>query len=373
MRIAITPQETFFFRDARPFDKGSGWATGIFPPLPSTVYGALRSVAIARSSSSYAEYEAEKHDGVLREEMGTPKMLGSFAIRSVALHDGIGALVPLPLDLRKREADLIPLAKNINETIISDSDVADCSLYCPESANDDDVSPTAWLRPNALTLYLLGNSKLVARRASPDVEPVLTEPKAGIEKSGTGSVAKGMLYFQEMLRLNDGVHLSVDAEAGTTIGERGGLRMGHDGRLFAYRTSNNESNFGFLEETKDTFIKRLYENGKHFKMLFTTPAVLRRGWLPAGKDKEFTINGLSIRIMSAVIGRPMRVAGWDVVARRAKPMQKAVPAGSVYYAVLEKGEPEKLWEALFDKNITDADANLRQQGFGHVLLGLPTG
>ena len=51
MTLLIKPLEPFFFRDARPFDKGEGWATGIFPPLPSTIYGAIRTAAISQKST----------------------------------------------------------------------------------------------------------------------------------------------------------------------------------------------------------------------------------------------------------------------------------------------------------------------------------
>lgn len=35
--------DTLFFRDGKPFSMGDDvWANGVFPPYPSTLYGALR-------------------------------------------------------------------------------------------------------------------------------------------------------------------------------------------------------------------------------------------------------------------------------------------------------------------------------------------
>jgi CRISPR-associated protein Cmr3 len=41
---AIDPLDVLLFRESKPFSPGEGsWAKGIFPPLPSTVFQALRS------------------------------------------------------------------------------------------------------------------------------------------------------------------------------------------------------------------------------------------------------------------------------------------------------------------------------------------
>jgi CRISPR-associated protein Cmr3 len=42
---AIAPLDVLLFREAKPFSPGEGaWAKGIFPPLPTVVFQALRSV-----------------------------------------------------------------------------------------------------------------------------------------------------------------------------------------------------------------------------------------------------------------------------------------------------------------------------------------
>ena len=43
MHISIKPFDCLFVRDGKPFSMGDEvWASGIFPPPPSVVYGALR-------------------------------------------------------------------------------------------------------------------------------------------------------------------------------------------------------------------------------------------------------------------------------------------------------------------------------------------
>ena len=47
MFIKITPFDTLFFRTGRPFSGGvDTWVDAVFPPFPSTLYGAIRSFLI---------------------------------------------------------------------------------------------------------------------------------------------------------------------------------------------------------------------------------------------------------------------------------------------------------------------------------------
>ena len=48
MILFLQANDTFFFRDGRPFTKGDqSEGYSIFPPLPSTILGALRTAYIA--------------------------------------------------------------------------------------------------------------------------------------------------------------------------------------------------------------------------------------------------------------------------------------------------------------------------------------
>lgn len=181
-----------------------------------------------------------------------------------------------------------------------------------------------------------------------------------------------------MLRLEDKegresghYQFSVDAENISTIDERGILKLGHDGRAFSYEKTA-EANFDFLADKINT-IKVNIDSAKQFKLLFTSPALLKNGWLPGGvkaSDCVWNTGSVSIEIKSAVLGKPMRVGGWDMKKQGPKPMRKAVPPGSVYYCELKDGTAEDLFAALFDKNISDAGGDLAQQGFGHTLIGV---
>ena len=43
MVIKINPLDTLFFKDGKPFSMGEEtWASGLFPPYPGVIYGAIR-------------------------------------------------------------------------------------------------------------------------------------------------------------------------------------------------------------------------------------------------------------------------------------------------------------------------------------------
>ena len=365
MKILIKPQETFFFRDARPFDKGEGWASGIFPPLPSTVYGAFRTAAISQKSTIAEYYDTAKKISI-RTEMGSPITYGSFCIRSLLLHNRYGCLVPMPLDLLEDENNnLYALIPN-NRKIISD-----LSFDFYMSLNPGFEEPkVSWLDCYGIKDYLFGKSKIDIRKS----EKLLIEEeiKTGIEKNpNKGSAEEHMLYVQKMLRLNDSYEFSVDADNISSVDTEGILKIGHDGRMFSYRITDG-GNFNSLNSSKDYIINEIEKN-KKFKILFTSPAILENGWAPRGVEKPDYIwqptDSLKIKIKSAVLGKPMRVGGWDMKTKQPKLMRKAVSPGSVYYCELVKGTVSELFDALFDKNISDADDNLAKQRFGHILIG----
>lgn len=372
MTLLIKPLEPFFFRDARPFDKGEGWATGIFPPLPSTIYGAVRTAAISQKST-IDDYYNGRHI-TIRDEMGSPGYCGTFTIKSVLLYDGYSCLLPMPLDLlQKRHHDKlgILLSNPRGDEIISDK------RFTFYQAPDRDLeAPTKpWLDGYGLASYLSGEPP--ARSSTRN--PLHEEIKTGIEKNPEkGSASEHMLYVQKMLRLEDkeygeGGHyeFSVDTENISSLDERGILKLGHDGRVFSYKKTT-EGNFDFLADELYG-IKAKIDSEKKFKLLFTSPALLKNGWLPGGvkaSNYVWETGSVTIRIKSAVLGKPMRVGGWDMKKRGPKPMRKAVPPGSVYYCELAKGTVEELFDTLFDKNISDADGDLAQQGFGHTLIGV---
>ncbi len=97
MWYEIIPNDTLFFRDGKPFTMGSEtWADSIFPPYPSTVYGAIRSWLIFEKGGLKKFKEGE-----FKEELGTENEKGSLSIKGPFLKKNDEVFLPCPLDLVK--------------------------------------------------------------------------------------------------------------------------------------------------------------------------------------------------------------------------------------------------------------------------------
>lgn len=62
MIIEMKPLDTLFFRDSKPFSRGEDtWADTIFPPYPSTVYGALRTAWFKQNIKEFEYLKESKN------------------------------------------------------------------------------------------------------------------------------------------------------------------------------------------------------------------------------------------------------------------------------------------------------------------------
>ena len=78
MKLVLKPVDTFFFRNHKSMNAGEdSFASGVFPPRPGTVYGALRSAYIHKKSN-FSTFAAGT-DSELVRWMGTPSRHGEFA------------------------------------------------------------------------------------------------------------------------------------------------------------------------------------------------------------------------------------------------------------------------------------------------------
>ncbi|MEN3045343.1 MAG: type III-B CRISPR module-associated Cmr3 family protein, partial [Candidatus Hydrothermales bacterium] len=88
-----------------------------------------------------------------------------------------------------------------------------------------------------------------------------------------------------------------------------------------------------------------------------THAIFEKGWIPRWINEKTLIGdfeGIQLKLIACVVGKYVRVGGWDIARGEPKPMYKAVPAGSVYYfRVLNGKSIEEVKKAFHLKNISD--------------------
>jgi len=163
---------------------------------------------------------------------------------------------------------------------------------------------------------------------------------------------------------NEKVSIVIDFEE-LPIPKQGLLKLGGEGKTASYETIV-EKDYTRIEPPAFT------PTDKHFKICLATPALFKQGWLPSWIDVgEF--NNLKLKLLTAIVGKPVLVGGFDMKENKPKPMYKAVPAGSVYYFELLEGSMEEAIRVFHQQAISEiVDASSKctaNQGFGIAYVG----
>jgi len=367
MFYKIKPLDTLFFRDGRPFSMGAEtWANPIFPPYPSTIYGAIRTWLIFERGN-LKDFEDGKFENelgrIIKDEKGDIKVKkGSLKMKGslVALNDIL--YFPVPKDLLKRKDKNEERLYSINlikkpEILTSEYPLKNV-LINKEEFELDEVDE--FIDINSLKDYLKNSERILEYT---DKEKIFKqEKKTGIKRSKkTLSSEEGHLYRIPMIRLEKGASLFVEIEGLNSYPENGVIQIGGEGK-----TAKIEKCSDLLESIRNLNFK--FKN-RMFKLYLATPAIFNKGWIPEWIEENFEGNykEIKLRLISCSIGKYNLIGGWDLARKRPKPMYKAVPAGSVYYfEILDDTPAEKIKETFHLKNISDINP---QEGFGLSLVG----
>ena len=384
MRLFLQANDTFFFRDGRPFTKGDqSEGYSIFPPLPPTILGALRAAYIAEHGDLSAFYA-----GKIAMTIGTPDSLGSISLNGVFLADRESRIYhPIPFDLVMKKNGSGNWLYALDVWSKSSNLSSNASLmYLLRWSGDEDVESetNGRLEGTDMTEYLLGGQTEFIFRPIEDF--IRSEPKIGIERDYRTSAAKdNMLYrinmsrFQsQFLKPNERKALSdlgfvVDYQCDIELPENGMLKLGGEGKSFTYKRSCHTPDPLTTDEDMAALKEAIRSSGA-FKLYFATPAIFNQGWLPKWIDKntyKAQYQSLSFELITAAVGKPIAIGGWDMKKNMPKPTRQAVPAGSVYYfKIPDESCVDAIVNTFHYKNISDCQA---AEGFGLCFVGVAEG
>ncbi|AKB13725.1 MAG TPA: type III-B CRISPR module-associated protein Cmr3 [Methanosarcina thermophila] len=355
MLIKIDPLDTIFFRDGKPFSMGEdSWGNCIFPPSPSVIYGAIRTVYFSN------------HIDLLEKANTEEDPTNNLVIRGIYFLDNLEnkntLYLPLPLDLvQKKDVE----AEMENEVNLLSLVELKLKSSCPTShvlKGDQGVQAidNGLISGELLKGYLSCNSKnfSILRLNS----RVITEPKIGIGLSGeTHTADESKIYRVGMKRLKN-LSFLVEFE-GLEIPEKGLLKLGGEGKAASYeKISEQLINCNYSE-------KNLNKDIEKFKLYLSTPAIFHQGWLPSWIDMnslEGKYKNLKFKLLTASIGKYQNIGGFDLKQKKPKPMWRATPAGSVYYFKIIEGDIKEIYSLFNKQSISDEYA---KQGFGITFVG----
>lgn len=373
LHLALWPRDGLVCRDGRGWAPiGAGRAYALDWPWPSTISGALRT-AFGRTIEAKQNSTFSKEDWQARTR--AVRLHRLLVLRAPRGQIGWQRLWPRPLDAAAFEGEgaLIRLDPQPAElpTLGRDEDPAREALWRPRL--QDPRKPEAlrtWWSETAFARWLAGQA--VARAEVGDAAPERRlQTHVGIEAE-TLTAEEGRLFSEDVLEtLDRSGAWAIGAELELPEKERLSLAtLGADRRL-ARIDPLDETLFGPPKGLLEAFRR----GPKGLRLVLVTPASFEAGWLPDG----FAAQGETYRgglpgiegeclLRAAITGRPLPVSGWDLAAGAAKPTDRMVPPGSVFFferadgRPFGEGEAKALWLAALGRRT--------EEGFGRVVPGI---
>ena len=200
MIIRLKALDTLFFRDGKPFTRGeSCWAVGNFPPLPSVIYGALRSACFADDIKSFVHVNTDSDT------------TAGLKIKGVYLAVDDIPCLPLPLDcvrIKDSEEDEAFLLKIFKAPVASSCRTS--HILRSEDVIEVENAEQAFIDVDSFNNYLTLNENMSDDNMAVASlllnymklsDYLITEPKLGIALDKNSRSAKDhMLYRVGMLR-----------------------------------------------------------------------------------------------------------------------------------------------------------------------------
>jgi CRISPR-associated protein Cmr3 len=382
--LILTPLDTLFFREPRPFTAGEGTdAWSRFPPTPMTVQGMVRSKLLSLHCGPWTEDWTKDHPQV-EQVVGPPGDLpGSLKIRGPWLVKNNQWLLPAPLDLVRKTSshEATALSPDLDSPSSSNLPGKLVPLKPPEGWTEF-AGVSGWLTWEAYQEYLIEGRVMLEPEKNwwPSEKLWVEELRPGIGMDySRNRVKEGMLYFARHVRLYENVSLGIEVSGLESLDSPWELpalaSLGGEGRAVRLEKSPPPPWHCPPDSLRDKVT-----TSSRFKLVLTQPAWFRKGWYPDWLDLDSgscSYNGLTAQWVAARIERPVKIGGWDMAAGRPKPLRAFVPAGSVFYFELQaQGDAGAVfgafWNRCLSQNPTDNGQPLEafdQIGFGHGLVG----
>lgn len=394
MWIFVEPLDTVFCRDGRPFNAGEDVvARSLFPPPPSTFYGAFRAAILAHRGIPFEDFHKWTKADPSLPEVGTPRQIGTLCLGGpwISLLDRRTGtysrhLFPAPCNLvldknpPKRLHKLVPNGSG-SSRVLCDPGAACALIAAPEGTVTQ--SCPGYLTTEGAIRMLTPNEKPEPEKHHREEHQIHgTFRQVGIKREkGTRVVEEGMLYAAEHHQLKHPLDTGsksygfmLRVEETTHLPERGWLALGGESRAAAFQTVSVPPFQG--NEPRMQRIKNHIAQTRRFFLWLLTPAVFTNGYIPGFVDSETlqgSLDGLELKLVACQLGRKRYLAGFRIHDRSSKTGYLSVPAGSVYFfEFLQSYEPEKIG-TFFDKlsfgTLDGQVQDMAAQGFGTTLIG----
>jgi len=334
--INIKPQSSLFLGSGKPFNMGEDdWTDSFALPTPSMVFGAIFSILFKK----YPKIQEK----VLNDNK-TIEPTDYLEIKNIYLYntkDGT-VLLPAPLDLFiEEDSDNIVQESYRNDIITSDK-FKNLEFITPNSTKNAKRAENSFI-----DIYYLTNRDMLKKLYNFS-DFAINDSKVGIAiNKKTKTADEGKIYRIDLTQFKSDWSFLVEYRTiGVKLDDKGVIKLGGEGKLASFK--HIKEPIGITNHKEKVTIS----NEREFQIYFSTPVIFEKGCI-FDTNEQFSI-------VSASIGKPISIGGFDMKTKTHKKMYKAVPAGSVYLIELKESvdSMDKLKEALSIKSIDT------KRGFG---------
>jgi len=381
------PVDTWFFREARSHDAvGVSQLNSVFPPPASTLAGAIRTQLGDLLGVDWQPFAADDPSlASMSVLLGDGEHLGQLRITQIELECDGQVLYPAPADLLQSWQAQAP-GYQLHRLGIGapvHCDLGKVALAEIPAGVDRGCKPLeqAWLTANGVQQWLSG--AVPSAQELVRVERLFSsESRLGIARDvARGTVKTGLLYQTRHLRPIDSLRITVYGELdavpaalASCLPLETSIRLGSEGRAAAVVVRAAPPRHEPVPPSPPSHTRGL-------TLLLVSPGRFEAtpgGCLPgftAVTDAEGDtlywrgqIADIPLKLISAVIPRPLRQGGWDQKKQQPKPLTGLVAPGSVYYCERDAGAPDlpTCLSRCHGSRIGDDGA----LGYGRLLAGL---
>lgn len=359
--VKLTPLDTLFFRDGSPFSAGETGqmeVRGVFPPSPTTVVGALRA-AFARDLG----WQGGAWEPGIIDKLGDGDDLGPLSFAGPYLLRDKKPLFPAPLhllyakDKPKDGQEAKEYLTWLTPGAELQTDVGTAKLPKVVKVKDDEGKEVTGFKPLEDAYLTFEGWEKVLSGETPEPKSIIkdlwrSESRVGIHRDDASRTTKeDALYQTAHVRLCPGVSLVMGVN-------------GYDSEPPKLATLGGESRMVGLEETSFELPKVPTLTGNRYTVTLITPGCFTGdGW----KTPSGTLPGLPGRVVSACVGKPVLIGGWDSRKDEGKKygpkkLVPHLPPGSTWF--MEADDVQAVL-AMHGKHIGEKIA----WGYGQILIG----
>lgn len=373
--LRLAPLDAWFFGDGRPYNQGESGQTDVrslFPPLAPTVVGMVRAaLALGQGWNGRGAWAESLHPvlGNGFDDLGQLKFHGPFLMREGQW------LFPVPLHLLGSTADnsgkvergWFPsafLAPSLSSTVF-ESDLGPVHFPVPVRSSGQSgqlKEPIGlWITVEGYDQILCGRVPNANTLSRPD-HLWKTEQRVGLARNHDKRAAKeGELYSPQYVRLQRGVELALVVEgipANWSIPDV--IVLGGESRMAHCESRADEAP---LPKAPVDMIRE----SNSFTVSLLSPWCLSndssgRIISPMPGQRFPGLTGSTI--VSACVGKPMHIGGWNSLNREPLPLTPCLPAGSTWFCEADPAALDSIL-ALHGRHVGEQT----QYGFGQIALG----